>query len=241
MIRVLICDDSAMMRRTLKKMIETDPLFEVAGTARDGDDAIAKARSLRPDVITMDINMPGTDGITAMQYIVDEKIAPVVMVSSLTQEGAAATFEALALGAFDYVGKPGGTVTMDMSSVAEELTCKLKAACGKGTRTRLTRKILPAGKRPLRQKILEKRTAKNYAPVKTGIPVQREKDKAIGFKAVVSGIQILGQIGQHIKNCFRTTCGYADNHSFKPDGCIPFSLDRDSCFYRSIIFGRPLL
>lgn len=192
MIRVLICDDSAMMRRTLKKMIETDPLFEVAGTARDGDDAIAKARSLRPDVITMDINMPGTDGITAMQYIVDEKIAPVVMVSSLTQEGAAATFEALALGAFDYVGKPGGTVTMDMSSVAEELTCKLKAACGKGTRTRLTRKILPAGKRPLRQKILEKRTAKNYAPVKTGIPVQREKDKAIGFKAVVIGISTGG-------------------------------------------------
>ena len=190
MIRVLICDDSAMMRRTLKKMIEADPSLTVAGTARDGDDAVEKARDLRPDVITMDINMPGTDGITAMQYIVDEKIAPVLMVSSLTQEGAEATFEALALGAFDFVGKPGGTVTMDMSSVALELTQKLKAACKKGTKSRLTRK-----RTPIRQKSPGK-AARKTSVRKTSARKRSIKGttrrKSTGYKAVAIGISTGG-------------------------------------------------
>ena len=189
MIKVLICDDSALMRRTLKKMIESDPGLEVAGTARDGDDAIQKARALKPDVITMDINMPGTDGITAMQYIVDEKIAPVLMVSSLTQEGAETTFEALALGAFDYVCKPGGTVSMDMSSVANELVSKLKAACRKGTRQRLSRKS-GAGlkKRPVKRKTIKK-------PVKRHVVRRRnprDLSSGFGFKAVAIGISTGG-------------------------------------------------
>ena len=139
-IRVLICDDSALMRRSLRKIIESDPDIEVIDAARDGDDAVAKARELRPDVITMDINMPGMDGITAMQIILNEEIAPVLMVSSLTQEGASITFEALALGAFDYVPKPGGTVSVDMMPVAHELTKKIKAAAKRGTLSRLRRK-----------------------------------------------------------------------------------------------------
>jgi two-component system chemotaxis response regulator CheB len=139
-IRVLVCDDSALMRRSLKKIIESDPDLEVIDTARDGDDAVAKAREFRPDVITMDINMPGIDGITAMQIILSEEIAPVLMVSSLTQEGASITFEALALGAFDYVPKPGGTVSADMMPVANELTSKIKAAAKGGTLSRLRRK-----------------------------------------------------------------------------------------------------
>jgi two-component system chemotaxis response regulator CheB len=139
-IRVLVCDDSALMRRALRKIIESDPDLEVIDTARDGDDAVAKARELRPDVITMDINMPGMDGITAMQIILSEEIAPVLMVSSLTQEGASITFEALALGAFDYVPKPGGTVSVDMMPVARELTNKIKAAAKGGTLSKLRRK-----------------------------------------------------------------------------------------------------
>lgn len=180
MLRVLICDDSALMRRTLKKMIADDPDLEVAGIARDGDDAVAKARDLKPDVVTMDINMPGMDGITAMQYIVDENIAPVLMVSSLTQQGAETTFEALALGAFDYVGKPGGTVSMDMHSVALEITSKLKAACGKGTMTRLARKKRPAMKKAVRPAKRIKRA------------VVKRKTKGIPFKAVAIGISTGG-------------------------------------------------
>ena len=141
-IGVLICDDSALMRRALRKIIESDPDLYVAGTARDGEDAVAKARELQPDVITMDINMPAMDGLTALQIIVDEGIAPVLMVSSLTQDGAVATFEALALGAFDYISKPGGTVSHSMGPVSIELIRKLKAATRKGTLKKLARKGL---------------------------------------------------------------------------------------------------
>jgi two-component system, chemotaxis family, protein-glutamate methylesterase/glutaminase len=127
-IRVLVADDSALMRQTLKRIIESSGDFDLAGIARDGEDAIAKARALRPDVISMDINMPKLDGITALQTILHEKICPVVMVSSLTQQGKATTFECLELGAFDFVAKPDGTVSANMGVVAAELLAKLKAA-----------------------------------------------------------------------------------------------------------------
>jgi len=128
LIRVLIADDSALMRKTLKKILESDAEIEVVAAARDGNDVVDKAREHRPDVITMDVNMPGQDGITALQYIVLEKLCPVIMVSSLTQEGAVTTFEALELGAFDFVGKPGGTVSSNMDSVANELLNKIRLA-----------------------------------------------------------------------------------------------------------------
>lgn len=137
MIRVLIADDSALMRKILKKILETDPEIELVAAARDGQDVVVKARELVPDVVTMDVNMPGQDGITALQHIVNEKICPVVMVSSLTQEGAVTTFEALELGAFDYVAKPGGTVSSNMENVGGELIAKIKAAAS-GRKSRMT-------------------------------------------------------------------------------------------------------
>lgn len=128
-IRVLIVDDSALMRRAIKEIIITDPSLEVVGTARDGQDAIEKVRELMPDVITMDINMPVMDGLTSMQYILSDypQIA-VLMVSSLTSEGALTTFEALELGAFDYVGKPSGTVSSNIHIVGREIIQKIKLA-----------------------------------------------------------------------------------------------------------------
>ncbi len=125
---MLVADDSALMRQTLKKIIGASADFDLVGLARDGEDVIAKARELRPDVISMDINMPKLDGITALQTILHEKICPVVMVSSLTQQGKATTFECLELGAFDFVAKPDGTVSANMGVVAAELLAKLKAA-----------------------------------------------------------------------------------------------------------------
>lgn len=127
-IRVLVVDDSALMRKVLKRIIESDPELEVIDTARDGEDAVIKARQLRPDVVTMDVNMPKMDGLTALQYIIDEKIAPVIVVSSLTQHGSVTAFEALELGAFDYVPKPGGTVSTNLDAVADEIIEKIKAA-----------------------------------------------------------------------------------------------------------------
>ena len=179
-IGVLICDDSALMRMTLKKLIEADEELYVAGAARDGEDAIEKARRLRPDVVTMDINMPGLDGLSALQVIVHEKIAPVIMVSSLTQEGAVTTFEALELGAFDYVGKPGGTVSSDMSTVAAELLEKIKAAAQYDPKSKLLRKKAPrADRRP-------------GVARKKRIPPRVSRKPDMDFKAIAIGISTGG-------------------------------------------------
>jgi len=134
--KILIADDSALMRRSLRKMLE-DRGFDVAGTARDGEDVLVKAEQLKPDVITLDINMPRMDGITALRKLLKKNIAPIIMVSSLTQSGANTTIKALELGAFDCVGKPGGTVSADMSSVALDLERKIREAAASGILDRL--------------------------------------------------------------------------------------------------------
>lgn len=105
-IRVLIVDDSAFMRQQLSAMLSQDPRIEIAGVARDGEEAVAKAVELKPDVITMDILMPRMDGLTSLQYILELAPCPIIIVSSYTYKGALITFEALELGAFDFVPKP---------------------------------------------------------------------------------------------------------------------------------------
>ena len=182
MINVLVCDDSALMRRTLKGIIESDPDLKVIGTARDGEDAVNKARELKPDVITMDINMPTIDGITALQIITDENIAPVIMVSSLTKEGAVITFEALELGAFDYVAKPDGTVSSNLKTITFELTGKLKAAARAGTLIKLKRKRISVKKLALKYRKYESKKPRVKKLQKTGI----------GYKAVAIGISTGG-------------------------------------------------
>jgi len=140
-IRVLIADDSALMRKALREILSSDPEIEVVDTARDGEDAVKKALELEPDVITMDVNMPGMDGLTALQYIVEKEICPVIMVSSLTQEGALITFEALELGAFDYVAKPGGTISLNIKKISEELIEKVKIAGREGVLSKIKKRL----------------------------------------------------------------------------------------------------
>src|SRR5271163_4657805 len=127
-IRVLVADDSTFMCKVLKEIINSDPQLEVAGQARDGREAVALAESLRPDVITMDINMPHLDGLQATELIMTQHPRPIVIVSSESREGAASTLKALELGAIDFVSKPTSGVDLDMKSVREELTRKLKLA-----------------------------------------------------------------------------------------------------------------
>ena len=127
-IRVLVVDDSAFMCKVLEEIINSDPQLEVAGQARDGRDAVALAESLRPDVITMDLNMPHVDGLQATELIMSQHPRPIVIVSSESREGAASTLRALELGAIDFVPKPSSGIDLDMKNVREDLTRKLKLA-----------------------------------------------------------------------------------------------------------------
>jgi len=127
-IRVLVVDDSAFMCKVLEEIINSDPELEVAGQARDGRDAVALAESLRPDVITMDLNMPHVDGLQATELIMSQHPRPIVIVSSESREGAASTLRALELGAIDFVPKPTSGIDLDMKNVREDLTRKLKLA-----------------------------------------------------------------------------------------------------------------
>jgi two-component system chemotaxis response regulator CheB len=127
-IRVLVADDSTFMCKVLKEIINSDPQLEVAGHARDGREAVALAESLKPDVITMDINMPHLDGLQATELIMSQNPRPIVIVSSESREGAASSLRALELGAIDFVPKPSSGIDLDMRNVREELTRKLKMA-----------------------------------------------------------------------------------------------------------------
>jgi len=142
-LRVLVVDDSAFMCRVLQEMINSDPQLEVAGQARDGRDAVTLADSLRPDVITMDINMPHVDGLQATAMIMSNHPRPIVIVSSESKEGAASTLRALELGAIDFVPKPSSGVDLDMRNIRDDLNRKLKIAAKVRVVRTATRSKLP--------------------------------------------------------------------------------------------------
>ncbi len=127
-IRVLVVDDSSFMRKAIQSMLEEDPAIEVAGLARDGAEAVEKVDSLRPDVVTMDIEMPRMNGLDALSAIMRNTPLPVLMLSSLTEDGANATFDALEIGAVDYIPKHLGELSCNIMRVKYELIAKIKAA-----------------------------------------------------------------------------------------------------------------
>jgi two-component system chemotaxis response regulator CheB len=127
-IRVLVADDSAFMRKVLLSILDSDGAFEVVGEARDGRETVEKSAKLKPDVITMDINMPHLDGLQATEIIMATDPRPILIVSSESKDGATATLRALELGAIDFVAKPSSGVDLDMSNVREELVRKLRIA-----------------------------------------------------------------------------------------------------------------
>jgi two-component system, chemotaxis family, protein-glutamate methylesterase/glutaminase len=124
--RVLIVDDSAFMRKVLETIISSDESLQVVGQAKDGREAVTLAESLKPDVITMDINMPHVDGLQATAQIMTTNPRPIVIVSSESREGADSTLKALELGAIDFVPKPSSGIDLDMQSVREDLLRKVR-------------------------------------------------------------------------------------------------------------------
>jgi two-component system chemotaxis response regulator CheB len=126
-IRVLVVDDSALMRKLLPQIIESDAKIEVVGTASNGDFALRKIGELKPDVVTLDLEMPGLNGIEVLKQIMRKYKTPVVVVSSHTTEGASITMRALGLGAVDFVAKPSD-ISNRMAEVTRELVSKIKVA-----------------------------------------------------------------------------------------------------------------
>jgi two-component system, chemotaxis family, protein-glutamate methylesterase/glutaminase len=155
MIKLLIVDDSALMRRHLVQLFEKEQDFRTLAV-RNGQEALEALEEFNPDVITLDINMPVMDGLTCLSRIMVQRPKPVVMVSSLTEAGAEATFEALQLGAVDFIHKPGGTISRDIIRIEHGLIMKVRAAAtakvrrSRGLTSRLAERrdtrALPVGK-----------------------------------------------------------------------------------------------
>lgn len=152
-VRVLVVDDSALMRKLIPQILEHDEAIAVVGTAMDGNFALKKIEELRPQVITLDLEMPGLNGIDTLKAIMRKHRLPVIVVSSHTTAGASITLKALALGAFDFVAKPQ-EVSGHMPDIAQELISKIKAAAhSKGiaiqpvieTGARVSKTAMPGG------------------------------------------------------------------------------------------------
>ena len=140
-IQVLVVDDSAFMRTALTRMVESDVSLRVTGTAQNGREALEKIVSLQPDVVTLDVEMPGLNGLETLRHIMKEFPRPVIMVSSLTQEGAETTLEALSIGAFDCIAKHQSFVSLDIIKIRDDLVEKIKAAAETAQRRPLAKQV----------------------------------------------------------------------------------------------------
>ena len=124
-IKLLVVDDSAFMRSAIRLMVRDDPQIEVVGEARDGRTALQMVETLNPDVITMDVEMPGMDGVTATRKIMEFSPRPIIMLSSQTDKGSETTIRALEAGAVDYIPKKSSFVQLDIVQISNDLHKKI--------------------------------------------------------------------------------------------------------------------
>jgi len=153
-VRVLIVDDSAVIRQLLATLLSADPEIEVVGTAADPFIARNRIKELNPDVVTLDVEMPNMDGVTFLRKIMTLRPMPVIMISTLTQAGAEITLEALEIGAVDFIAKPTTDIANSMAAIATELQAKIKAAAltRVGVRRAMPRVRPPQRERPVLSK-----------------------------------------------------------------------------------------
>ncbi|MDP9163971.1 MAG: response regulator, partial [Pseudomonadota bacterium] len=137
-ITVVVTDDSAFMRRAIQKMLEKEADIRVVGSAASGEEGIALVERLRPDVVTMDVEMPGIGGLEAARAIVARRGPPIIMVSAVTREGAETTLRALEAGAVDFIPKPDSAL-IDIVNVQRELVEKVKHFGARGAYLRSMR------------------------------------------------------------------------------------------------------
>ncbi len=184
-IRVLIVDDSAFMRKVLSDIISNSNKMEVAGTAKNGEDAIEKIKSLKPDVVTLDVEMPVMDGLTALEKIMSESPIPVVMLSSVTKEGADATLKALELGAIDFISKPSSIFKVNTDDIVNEINEKILVASKVKFR------------KPMKPSITSKKEPVIQQPVQRSIPSGKKGsriDKIIAIGTSTGGPKALQEV-----------------------------------------------
>jgi two-component system chemotaxis response regulator CheB len=182
-VKVLVVDDSGFFRRRVTDMLKDDPRLEVVGTAVDGQDAINKVKELKPNVITMDIEMPVMDGITAVRRIMATQPTPILMFSSLTHEGAKSTFEALEAGAIDYLPKNFDELSNNREEVARILRTRVWTIGIKKVPSRTRPATAPAAAAPA--------TASHPAPVAGNRPSAIRKGQ---YRVVAIGTSTGGPV-----------------------------------------------
>lgn len=198
-VRVLVVDDSGFFRRRLCEILSADALIEVVGTAVDGADGVKKAAQLQPDVITMDIEMPVMDGITAVRRIMAARPTPVLMFSSLTQEGAQATLNALEAGAADFLPKQFEDIAKDREEAKQLLCSRVRALARKQmavprpavAATVQTAGVVAPGARPVAAKPVAARPAPVAAKVE---PVRRGHHQVVVIGTSTGGPVALQQV-----------------------------------------------
>ncbi|UFU01044.1 chemotaxis response regulator protein-glutamate methylesterase [Radiobacillus kanasensis] len=141
-IEVLVVDDSAFMRKMISNILNADSRMRVVGIAPNGEEALAKVQSLKPDVITLDVEMPVMDGISTLKRLMSEHPIPVVMLSSLTSKGAEKTLQAISLGAVDFIEKPSGSISLDIQKIEKEIQSKVFAAANANVKPSAPRETL---------------------------------------------------------------------------------------------------
>lgn len=173
MIKVLVVDDSAFMRSALTRMLSEDPEIEVVGTARDGEEGLEKVQRLDPDLITLDVDMPRMDGLGMLERLMKTSPKPVLMVSSLTSEGAEATLRAMDLGALDFIPKyQEGSISLD--SLQNDLHAKVKAVARRGRFMRKSPATSPKASAGGTVFSLPRSVAPTVPPVKRGGHLNRD-------------------------------------------------------------------
>ncbi|MBI1423013.1 MAG: chemotaxis-specific protein-glutamate methyltransferase CheB [Gammaproteobacteria bacterium] len=190
--KVLIVDDSALVRQMLTEMISQDPQLEVVGVAQDPYVAREKIKKLNPDVLTLDVEMPHMDGITFLRNVMRLRPMPVVMVSTLTEQGADVTLEALEIGAVDFVTKPKVDIAGKLQDYADELIQKIKVAATARVRSRADQLL---GKAPdpklSADAVLQKAGHKQTTTLRT-------TDRIIAIGASTGGTEAIREVLEHM-------------------------------------------
>jgi two-component system chemotaxis response regulator CheB len=205
-VKVLVVDDSALVRSMLQEMLGADPEIEVVGTASDPYDAREKVKELHPDVLTLDVEMPKMDGVTFLKNLMRLHPLPVVMVSTLTEKGADITFEALDLGAVDFVTKPKIDLAHTFEDYAVEIRTKVKTAA-KVSRWQLERHyaryasnlkekpiVLPSVRPAPSKSVAEKYSADVIVQKKSPSTTSRISDKIIALGASTGGTEAIKEV-----------------------------------------------